>query len=118
MTWNSITGWLSTIVRGSWLVLGGLLITQVVTASPRDAEPSPDMEFLEFLGSWQTHDGKWIDPLHVEDIPPAELDSQPTPRSETGKKTTGQHRERRSSGPGHETSPYPEDDVPSQKRGK
>lgn len=105
-------------MRGSWLVIGGLLIAQVAFASPRDVAPSPDMEFLEFLGSWQTRDGKWVDPLHVEDIPPAELDSQPPSRSETGKKATSQSRDRRSSGPGHETSPYPEDNVPSQKQGK
>ena len=118
MTWNSTTGWLSAIGWGSRLVLGGLLIAQVVTASPRDPEPSPDMEFLEFLGSWQTHDGKWVDPLHVEDIPPAELDSQPTPRSETGKKATSQGRDRQSSGPGNEPYPYPDDEFPSRKRGK
>lgn len=113
-----MAGWLSAIARGSWLVLGGLLIAQVVTASPRDAEPAPDMEFLEFLGSWQTHDGKWVDPLHVEDDPAVELDPQATPRSESGKKTTDQHRERRPSEPGQETLPYPDDDLPSQKRGK
>ena len=113
-----MAGWLNAIARGSWLVFGGLLIAQVVTASPRDAEPSPDMEFLEFLGNWQTHDGKWIDPLHVEDIPPAELDSQPTPRSETGKKSTSQSRDRQSSGTGSESYPYPDDEFPPRKQGK
>ena len=110
-----MAGWLNAIARGSWLVLGGLLIAQVVTASPRDAEPSPDMEFLEFLGGWQTHDGKWVDPLHVEDIPPSDLEPQPDLRSRTGKKPTSPHRERQPSEPRHESYPYPDDDAPLRK---
>ena len=27
---------------------------------------SPSMEFLEFLGEWETTDGEWIDPVVLE----------------------------------------------------
>jgi len=26
---------------------------------------TPDLELLEFLGSWETSDGQWIDPLEL-----------------------------------------------------
>lgn len=28
----------------------------------------PDLEFLEFLGSFVTDDGKWIDPMEIEQV--------------------------------------------------
>ena len=28
----------------------------------------PDLEFLEFLGSFATDDGKWIDPMEIEKV--------------------------------------------------
>ncbi|MFQ5542911.1 MAG: hypothetical protein ACE5FY_01010 [Nitrospiria bacterium] len=31
-----------------------------------DGEFPPDMAFLEFLGTWETEDGEWIDPLIFE----------------------------------------------------
>ena len=34
----------------------------------------PSLELLEFLGSWETDDGEWIDP--------SELDDQPVPEQE------------------------------------
>jgi len=46
--------------QGKWslMVLGtmGLLI-QLAEAAPRDADPPPDPDFLEFLGSWHAGDG-------------------------------------------------------------
>ncbi len=29
----------------------------------------PSLELLEFLGSWETDDGEWIDPSELEDEP-------------------------------------------------
>jgi hypothetical protein len=46
----------------------GLLI-HLAEASPRDDSPPPDADFLEFLGSWHTGDGKWIDPFQEDDPP-------------------------------------------------
>jgi len=28
----------------------------------------PSLEFLEFLGDWETEDGEWIDPEELEQI--------------------------------------------------
>jgi hypothetical protein len=106
------------LVRGFGLVIGGLLIAQVVAATPRDAESGPDMEFLEYLGGWQGEDSPWVDPLYVEDDPSIVFDPQADPRPESGKRTTGQQRERRSSRPGQEPAPYPDDEAPPKKRGQ
>lgn len=29
----------------------------------------PSMELLEFLGSWETDDGEWVDPMLFENTP-------------------------------------------------
>ena len=31
-----------------------------------DSEQTPSLEFLEFLGDWESADGEWIDPLALE----------------------------------------------------
>jgi len=58
--------------RGKWTLVAlgtmGLLINQA-QAAPRDAASPPDTDFLEFLGSWHTGDGKWVDPFQVDDSP-------------------------------------------------
>lgn len=33
-----------------------------------DAEQLPDLEMLEYLGSWETEDGKWFDPLELFEL--------------------------------------------------
>lgn len=38
-------------------------------AGEQTAEPErPDMELIEFLGTWETGDGKWVDPMALKDI--------------------------------------------------
>jgi len=61
------------------MVLGtmGLLI-QLAEAAPRDADPPPDPDFLEFLGSWRTGDGKWVDPFQEDGAPKVET-GEPVP---------------------------------------
>jgi hypothetical protein len=39
-----------------------------VKKSPTEQE-SPTLDFLEFLGEWETEDGKWIAPDDLEDMP-------------------------------------------------
>ncbi len=29
----------------------------------------PTLEFLEFLGEWETEDGRWIDPEELDEMP-------------------------------------------------
>lgn len=35
-------------------------------AVPTQAEEAPDMELLEYLGSWETANGEYIDPMELE----------------------------------------------------
>lgn len=67
--WSSIGGWLKPAARGKWLVIGLVAALPLGEAMSRDTGPSPDQEMLEFLGSWQTPDGEWVDPFHLEDLP-------------------------------------------------
>lgn len=30
-------------------------------------EQMPSMDFLEYLGEWETEDGEWIDPIELDD---------------------------------------------------
>jgi len=71
--------------RGKWLLMAlgtmGLLI-HLAEAAPRDAGPPPDTDFLEFLGSWHTGDGKWTDPFQEDESPTLETsDLAPPPAS-------------------------------------
>ncbi len=56
------------------LILLGLLSTPVFAQEPGQARDSsedtemPSLEFLEFLGHWETDDGEWIDPEELEQI--------------------------------------------------
>ncbi len=56
------------------------LVCGTATVEAReDSPPSrPDLEFLEFLGSWEMEDGQWIDPLELMDQPVSDLDGIPT----------------------------------------
>lgn len=39
-----------------------------LAAPPSYAEPEADLEFLEFLGSWETREGDSVDPFEVESL--------------------------------------------------
>ena len=41
---------------------------QVRQALPPEEAERPSLEFLEFLGDWETDDGEWIDPEELEQI--------------------------------------------------
>lgn len=65
----------------SWLAVGMLLVPSVLIArtgaQPAPDQPAkqtkkqdtkpPDPALLEFLGEWETKDGKWFDPTQLED---------------------------------------------------
>lgn len=36
--------------------------------STQQGGPEPTLEFLEFLGQFETEDGAWLDPLDVNDV--------------------------------------------------
>ena len=65
--------------RGSWLMVTVLLVAQMAEAAPRDSGPPPDADFLEFLGSWQTGDDRWVDPFYVDEVSDLETKGQQLP---------------------------------------
>ena len=58
----------------SLLLLLGLLSAPAMAQDPDQARKNaenteaPSLEFLEFLGDWETDDGEWIDPEELEQI--------------------------------------------------
>lgn len=61
------------------MALGAMgLLIHPAEAAPQDAGPPPDADFLEFLGSWHTGDGKWNDPFQEDESPILET-SEPSP---------------------------------------
>ncbi|HEX9627543.1 MAG TPA: hypothetical protein VGA00_11455 [Acidiferrobacterales bacterium] len=67
-----------------------LLVTSLAAAPqavPENAEDSPGVEMLEFLGNYETASGRWLDPTQLEEAlhePPNAPNSEPdpTPRAE------------------------------------
>jgi len=43
----------------------GAVSLLVFSATVFGEETLPDLEFLEFLGSWETQDGDWFDPTQL-----------------------------------------------------
>jgi hypothetical protein len=46
-----------------------------IGASQENIE-TPSLEFLEFLGDWETDDGEWIDPEELEQMVITDQDQQ------------------------------------------
>jgi hypothetical protein len=58
---------------GLWLARGAA--AQQPAPPPPPADAAPDLEFLEYLGSWQAGDDEWLEIREWEkDNPPAEAD--------------------------------------------
>lgn len=50
------------------------LVVVVATSEPQiveseESDPLPEIELLEFLGSWETDSGEWVDPTVWVDEP-------------------------------------------------
>ena len=74
MSWNFINGWnmkRSRVKANLWAIVL-LILAQQVMASEGQTE-QPEMELLEFLGSAELIDGKWLDPLDMLQLQQAEL---------------------------------------------
>lgn len=59
------------ILRDAALIVMLMLIGRTVLAQE---EEQPSLEFLEFLGGWESRDGEWLDPIAI-----AEEDDAQTP---------------------------------------
>ncbi len=42
------------------------LMTPLFAEEQTDNEVIPSVDFLEFLGEWETEEGEWIDPAELE----------------------------------------------------
>lgn len=67
----------------AWLLVaaaGGLSLpygAQAQPPAPPPADAAPDLEFLEYLGSWQADDEEWLAIREWEkDNPPAEVEEE------------------------------------------
>jgi len=52
-------------VKSLLLAFGCFIFT---TANSAEETEVPDLEFLEFLGSFESPDGKWVDPMEIEEM--------------------------------------------------
>ena len=73
-SWISINGWRKrrTVWVKTYQLFTALLLLHVVAAAHAENDDSPSMEFLEFLGEFQTDDGEWTDPLKLLDMEQSE----------------------------------------------
>lgn len=100
-------GWPAMIRRVSWALSVLLWVVPPASAAPRDVAPAPDADFLEFLGSWQTGDDRWVDPFHAADLSEKEpadpqKDSRPPEphaRPQTKRRESRQEPDRKGSRP-------------------
>jgi hypothetical protein len=46
-------------LRTFW-ALGGLALAHGAQAQAQDGDPGPDLDFLEYLGTWQAEDDEWL----------------------------------------------------------
>lgn len=53
--------------RLSLLLMAMIFYTQTLHADEQIRGDSPAIDFLEFLGEWETSDGEWLDPNELED---------------------------------------------------
>ena len=53
------------MLRVNWVLILVVLVALRAEAAPQDSGPSPDADFLEFIGSWHTGEDRWIDPFRV-----------------------------------------------------
>ena len=65
--WNFISGW--TMWNNPVDSLEILLIVSLALSPSAIADESPEMALLEFLGEWETNDGKWLGPSELEELP-------------------------------------------------
>lgn len=106
MTSSSIRGWLYAKAQLRWLVAALCLTAQPALWLAPAIATEPDMEMLEFLGTWETSHGDWVDPFELEETMTPPVQFRTRGETEPGREL-GQH-ENSDQGTGHESMP----DVP------
>ena len=71
--WIFIFGWkMKTMPAKAMLTLLTSIffssLASMAIAEDQTEEEIPDIEFLEFLGSFETPNGKWLDPMEIENM--------------------------------------------------
>ena len=107
VTSSSTRGWLNVKAQLRWIVAAFCLTAQSALWLAPAIATEPDTEMLEFLGTWETSNGEWVDPFELEETmtPPIQYRT----RGETDSaRELGQH-ENSDQGMGQGSTP----DVPS-----
>ncbi len=68
-TWNSTAGWRKNSRAAALAAAGGLVLLLAAGAAGKEKTDSPDMEMLEFLGTFETAGGNAIDPMLLKEAP-------------------------------------------------
>ena len=76
--WNSTAGWRPNRACAGLLLAAALLFPAGGNLLAKEKKERPDMEMLEFLGTYETAGGKMIDPLQLKESPqPAKKKAKP-----------------------------------------
>ena len=78
------------IFRLSLLFMLLTLCSITLNAEEETAEELSYIEFMEFLGEWETSDGEWIDPAELEKDIYAELEKEIPAENESEDETVTQ----------------------------
>ena len=73
-SWIFINGWWKnkTVWVNETRWIAALFLFGVSAIAYAETDETPSMEFLEFLGEFQTEDGEWVDPLDLLDMEQSE----------------------------------------------
>ncbi len=89
--------------------MGCVLLCSTATVDAREDSPpsGPDLEFLEFLGSWEAEDGQWVNPLDLMDQSFSDVEGMPT-QNDPSDRNRGSSVPDEDLGQTTEGDPYPE----------
>lgn len=65
-SWNFISGWRKSKLRVSFGLMVLLMNNSLVFSNEqqeKNSDEGAEIEFLEFLGSWDDENGDWLDPM-------------------------------------------------------
>ncbi len=98
--------------------MGCALLCGAATVEAREGSPpsGPDLEFLEFLGSWETEDGQWINPLDLMDQSFSDVEGMPT-QNDPSDRNRGSSVPDEDLGQTTEGDPYPESNPQPKREG-